>query len=92
MPPISHTKRHLCGNAESRARHKTRYRDYGLGNFPEASVQRYWLPKRQYGGGNTFNAKEVRGNSSLREILGQSTPLVLVPSLFCGFFDAAAYL
>src|SRR5690242_16480029 len=41
------TQRGTCtATQKGRARHKTRYRDYELGNFREASVPGYWLPKR----------------------------------------------
>src|ERR1700740_902074 len=41
------TQRGTCAATQKgRARHNTRYRDYELGNFREASLPGYWLRKR----------------------------------------------
>src|SRR5690242_20242685 len=62
------TQRGTCtATQKGRARHKTRYRDYELGNFGEASVPGYWLPKRYRRGVTGSIPKEVRAMHGLRE-------------------------
>src|SRR5205807_2636602 len=64
--PSSIRPRGNCAATQKAApRHNTRYCDYGLGNFQEASVPGYWLPKRQHHGGNRFMAKDVEEKATI---------------------------
>src|ERR1700687_476164 len=56
--PATRARGRSCGGpAKSRGYTKQSTCDYGLQDFQEASVPRYWLPKRQHTKGNGLNTK-----------------------------------